>query len=62
MRESKALPWLRIFRDWQRQSFANPTTDFSGDLRLMLNKTVGQLQFQVHHSSVLQAGDTVQWG
>jgi hypothetical protein len=48
--------------DWQRQSFANPTTDFSGDLRLMLNKTVGSLQFQLHHSSLLQAGDTVQWG
>ena len=48
--------------DWQRQSLANPTTDFSGDLRLMLNKTVGQLQFQVHHSSVLQTGDTAQWG
>ena len=27
-----------------------------------MNKTVGQLQFQVHHSSVLQAGDTAQWG
>ena len=37
---------------------ANPTTDFSGDLRLMLNKTVGSLQFQLHHSSLLQAGDT----
>ena len=48
--------------DWQRQSFANPTTDFSGDLRLMLNKTVGSLQFQLHHSSLLQAGDTAQWG
>ena len=42
--------------DWQRQSFANPTTDFSGDLRLMLNKTVGHLQFQLHHSSLLQQG------
>ena len=31
--------------DWQRQSFANPTTDFSGDLRLMLNKTVGHCSF-----------------
>ena len=27
------------------KAFANPTTDFSGDLRLMLNKTVGSLQF-----------------
>ena len=44
--------------DWQRQSFANPTTDFSGDLRLMLNKTVGQLRFQVHHSSVLPVSYT----
>lgn len=48
--------------DYQRLQVANPTSDASGDLRLMLNKTVGQLQFQLHHSSILQAGDSVQWG
>lgn len=48
--------------DYQRLQVANPTSDASGDLRLMLNKTVGQLQFQLHHSSILQAGDAVQWG
>ena len=48
--------------DWQRLDLANPTTDASADLRLMLNKRVGPLQFQLHHSTVLQAGDAVQWG
>ena len=41
---------------------SNPTTDASGDLRIMLNKIVGPLQFQLHHSTLLQAGDAVQWG
>ncbi len=48
--------------DWQLSEVANPTTDASGDLRVMLNKTVGPLQFQLHHSTALQAGDAVQWG
>ena len=48
--------------DWQLSEVANPTTDASGDLRIMLNKTVGPLQFQLHHSTALQAGDAVQWG
>ena len=48
--------------DWQRMQVSNPTTDASGDLRIMLNKIVGPLQFQLHHSTLLQAGDAVQWG
>ena len=48
--------------DWQLSEVANPTTDASGDLRIMLNKAVGPLQFQLHHSTALQAGDAVQWG